>query len=77
MRKGVAVRGNELFTSNYPHLMESYRSRALEQAIKVEHLKQILLERELRGDAVRSYRIKALEKGLARKRATGGCSRKL
>ena len=37
-----------IFTSSYPHLMESYRSRALEEAIEAEHLKQILLEREPR-----------------------------
>ena len=43
------------------HAAGSYRSRALEEAIKLEHLEKVLLERELRGDAAGSYRSRALE----------------
>ena len=38
----------------------NYRSRALEEAIEVEHLKHILFKRDLRGDAAGSYRCRAL-----------------
>ena len=33
----------------------SYRSRALEEAVEVKHLKGVLLERKLPGDAAGSY----------------------
>ena len=56
---GVSIK---LLTSSYPHLIESYKSRAFSTAIEVEHLKQTLLERELREDAAGSCRSKALEK---------------
>lgn len=48
----------------YFELMESYRSRALQEAIEVKHSKQILLERELRGDAAGSCRSRALEEAI-------------
>ena len=38
-------RTTKLFTSSYYHQIESYRSRALQEAIEVEHLKQIPLEK--------------------------------
>ena len=50
-----------LSTSSYLHLIDSCRSRALQEAIAVELLKQILLERELWGDVAGNYITTALE----------------
>ena len=44
--------------------MESYISRALEKAIEVKQLKQILLEGVLWGDEGGSYRSRALEEAI-------------
>ena len=58
--------------------MECYTSRALEEAIEVEHLEKVLVERELRGGAAGSYRsseeameIEHLEKVLAERELRG------
>ena len=40
------------------------RSRSLQEAIELEHLKQILLGNELPPDAAGSYRSKALEEAI-------------
>ena len=36
-------------------------NRALEEAIEVEHLKKVLVEKEPRGDAAGNYRSRVLE----------------
>ena len=57
--------------------MESYRSRALEEAVEVEHLQEVLLERELQREAVGSYRKQSAWRSYKSRALQGGPARKI